>query len=370
MKKIETKPLQAAAQVVDWQAGTRRTRWTALVLALLASWVFVLSLGVGGEGWSWDADEWVWSIRAPRGAGAWLAGALLGLAGSLAQGLFRNPLAEPYLLGNAAGASLAFACGLVFVGAAPWLGGWVEVLGFTGLSFLGSMVAVLLTVALAQGGASLGQRNQNGYTTQGTAGTGGLRLLLAGVIVGVVLGALGSLLGVRYPEILPVMQSFTLGATGLVNWQGVLIMAAVLVLCLSLALVFSAVLDALNLGEEAAHSLGLPVATLRWLLLAVVALATAGATAQTGLIAFVGLAAPHTVRTLFALQRKGARSGLHSGMRQRHIVLLSTLMGGLLLQVADLAARWLMAPEELPVGVLTAVLGGVYLLWLMQKGRV
>lgn len=353
-----------------YHAGARKAYKLSLLLLALAVMVFVLGLGVGGSGWSWDADEWVWSIRAPRGAGAWLAGALLGLAGSLAQGLFRNPLAEPYLLGNAAGAALAFACGLAFAGAAPWLGGWLEVLGFTGLSFLGSMVAVLLTIVLAQEG---GWRSAKATGLAKIQDSSGLRLLLAGVIVGVVLGALTALLGVRYPEILPVMQSFSLGATGMVNGAGVLTMALVWVVCLSVALLFARVLDALNLGEEVAHSLGLPVASLRWCLLVVVALATAAATAQTGLIAFVGLAAPHTVRTLFAPTRQkllGAKNALHSGLQQRHIVLLSTLMGGLLLQGADLVARWWFAPQELPVGVLTAVLGGVYLLWLMHRGRV
>jgi iron complex transport system permease protein len=310
-----------------------------LILLLFALTIFILGLGVGGEGWSWDADEWVWSIRAPRGAGAWLAGALLGLAGSLAQGLFRNPLAEPYLLGNAAGAALAFACGLVFVGAAPWLGGWLEVIGFTGLSFAGSLAAVLLTLFLAQDGR-------------------GLRLLLSGVIVGVVLGALTALLGVKYPEILPVMQAFTLGATGMLNSTGVAMMALVLLLCLGVSLACARVLDALNLGEETALSLGLPLNILRWVLLALIALATAAATAQTGLIAFVGLAAPHMVRTFFPI-----------GLQHRQIVLLSALMGGILLQVADLAARWWFAPQELPVGVLTSVLGGMYLLWLMRKGK-
>ena len=113
-------------------------------------------------------------------------------------------------------------------------------------------------------------------------------------------------------------------------------------------------LDGLALGEATAHSLGLPLAPMRAALVAVLALATGTAVAQTGLIAFVGLAAPHLVRSV---------------VKTTHgrLMLLASLMGGVLLMAADMLARWLIAPQELPVGVLTAVLGGGYLLWLMHR---
>ena len=124
--------------------------------------------------------------------------------------------------------------------------------------------------------------------------------------------------------------------------------------CLVVAFALGRVLDGLALGEATAQSLGLPLAPLRAALIAVLALATGTAVAQTGLIAFVGLAAPHLVR---------------SAVKTTHgnLLLLSSLMGGCLLMSADLLARWLIAPQELPVGVLTAVLGGTYLLWLMHR---
>jgi len=181
-----------------------------------------------------------------------------------------------------------------------------------------------------------------------------LRLLLAGVIVGVVLGAVADLISIASADILQALQSFMLGSTGLVGWDACAVMAACGALCLLAGWALAPVLDSLSLGEATARSLGLPLPAMRAALVAVLALATGAAVAQTGLIAFVGLAAPHLVRSV---------------VKTTHgrLVLLSALMGGLLLMAADLLARWLIAPQELPVGVLTAVLGGSYLLWLMQR---
>jgi iron complex transport system permease protein len=300
------------------------------------------------------AQQIVWDIRLPRTLGAWAAGALLGLAGAVAQGLFRNPLADPYLLGSASGASLGVALALAALGGgAGMLGGanmmngavavsvfsssvWVRV-GLTGAAFGGAVLAVLFTLALSRG-------------VQHT-----LRLLLAGVVVGVVLGAATHLVLLWSPDSLQAMQAFMLGSTAFVGWTACVMMAAVWLVCALAAWLLARVLDGLSLGEATAHSLGLPVAPLRIALVAVLALATGTAVAQTGLIAFVGLAAPHLVRAVV--------KGTHS-----RLMLLASLMGGALLMAADLLARWLIAPQELPVGVLTAVLGGGYLLWLMHRG--
>ena len=278
----------------------------------------------------------VWDIRAPRTLGAFLAGALLGLAGAVAQGLFRNPLADPFLLGSASGATLGVASALSLLGVSPMATSWVVRAGLTGAAFVGAVLAVLLTLLLAKG-------------VQHT-----LRLLLAGVVVGVVLGAFSSLVTLLSPDILQAMQAFMLGSTGFVGWAAVGIMGSVWLPCLAVALAFSRVLDGLSLGEATAASLGLPLGALRVALVAVLALATGTAVAQTGLIAFVGLAAPHLVRS--AVKTTHAR-----------LLALSSLMGGVLLLLADTLARGVMAPQELPVGVLTAVLGGGYLLWLMHR---
>jgi iron complex transport system permease protein len=313
----------------------------ALAVLLLAAGVGVGSTGLQSIGRALDdatARQIVLDIRLPRTLGAWLAGALLGLAGAVAQGLFRNPLADPFLLGSASGASLGVALALVLFGFSPLAASWLAALGLTGAAFIGSMAAALLTLALARG-------------VQHT-----LRLLLAGVIVGVVLGAIGSLVTLLMPETLPAMQAFMLGSTGFVGWPACAMMAAAFVVCLAVAWTLSPVLDGLTLGEATARSLGLPLAPLRMALVGVLALATGAAVAQTGLIAFVGLAAPHLVRSV---------------VKTTHgrLMLLSALTGGALLLAADILARIWIAPQELPVGVLTAVLGGGYLLWLMHRGR-
>jgi iron complex transport system permease protein len=278
----------------------------------------------------------VWDIRLPRTLGAWVAGALLGLAGAVAQGLFRNPLADPYLLGSASGASLGVALTLVLFGVSPFATQWLVRLGLTGGAFLGAIAGVLLTLLLARG-------------VQHT-----LRLLLAGVIVGVVLGAAKELVLLARPDLLQSMQAFMLGSTAFVGWDACFIMLGVLVLCAAAAWVLGPVLDGLSLGESTALSLGLPLAQLRVALIAVLALATGTAVAQTGLIAFVGLASPHLVRSV-------------AKTSHGRLMLLSALMGGGLLLASDILARWVLAPQELPVGVLTAVLGGSYLLWLMHR---
>ena len=270
--------------------------------------------------------------------GAFVAGALLGLAGAIAQGLFRNPLADPYLLGSASGASLGVAIALALFGGNPFATEFLIRLGLTGAAFIGAVLAVMLTIALAQG-------------VQHT-----LRLLLAGVIVGVVLGAMASLISLLRPDVLQGMQGFLLGSTSFIGWNSCALMFGVLLVCMGLAFFLSRVLDALSLGELTALSLGMPLAKARLVLVTLLALATGAAVAQTGLVAFVGLAAPHLVRSLIKT-------------KYNWVILLSTLMGGLLLLLADLLARLLLSPQELPVGVLTAVLGGGYLLWLMYQSQ-
>ncbi|MDP3812784.1 MAG: iron ABC transporter permease [Hydrogenophaga sp.] len=327
-------------------SGARHSLWLATALLIAAAAVLLLGVGVGSTGFDsvlharHDAVAWqiLWDIRLPRTLGAWVAGALLGLAGAVAQGLFRNPLADPYLLGSASGAALGVALALALFGTTPFATQWLVRLGLTGAAFAGAVIGVVLTLALAKG-------------VQHT-----LRLLLAGVIVGVVLGAGRDLVTIASPDTLQAMQGFMLGSTGFVGWVACGVMAAMLLVALLVAASFGRVLDGLALGEATAVSLGLPLAAVRAVLVAVLALATGAAVAQTGLIAFVGLASPHLVRSI---------------VKTTHgrLIVLSALMGGLLLMAADVLARWIIAPQELPVGVLTAVLGGSYLLWLMHRRR-
>ncbi len=313
----------------------------AAVLLALAAALLVLGAAVGSQGWSpplpGHAADWaiVRDIRLPRSLGAWCAGALLGLAGAVAQGLFRNPLADPFLLGSASGAHLGVAIFLALLGAAtPPVA--LATLGLNGAAFTGAALGVGLTLLLARGVAHT------------------VRLLLAGVVVGMVLGALSSLVALAWPDILRNLQAFMLGTTGFIGWDGVRAMA--LALCVSLLAVWplARVLDALSLGEDTARSLGLPLGAARLGLVLALALATGAAVAQAGLVAFVGLVAPHLVR---------------AAVRPTHrwLLPLAMLAGGALLLAADIAGRWVIAPRQLPVGILTAVLGGGYLLYLLHR---
>lgn len=327
-----------------------------LWLMALSVGLVLVGLGVGSDGWTPPWQAWfdpalhtvVADIRAPRSIGAFLVGALLGLGGAVAQGLFRNPLAEPHLLGTAAGASLLMAAALALgwvVGdteGLPGAPGWSLLLartGLTALAFAGALGGVLLTLLLARGAAHT------------------LRLLLSGVVVGVVLGAFTQWIMLGSGEAWRTMQAFMLGNTALLGWPAVWLMVAIWGLCLSSACVLAPVLDALTLGEDTARTLGVPLGWARGALVAVLALSTAAAVAQAGLVAFVGLVAPHLARNWV-------------GGRHHALLLAASVLGGALLLGADLLSRGVLPPQDLPVGVLTAVLGGGYLLWLLHRGRV
>ena len=332
----------------------QRRRRLAIGLALVTALLLIGGLAVGSEGWSptqlvqtWRSAEGaliVGQIRAPRTLGAWLVGALLGLAGATAQGLFRNPLADPYLLGSASGASL----GVVLVLAASTLGGHaislatadaIARVGLVAAAFAGALLGVMLTLTLARGAQQ---------TT---------RLLLAGVVVGVVLAAISDLVTSAAPDALRGKQAFMLGSTGFLGWGSCAALSLGLLLTLPPSWCLARALDALTLGVDSAASLGLALPRIRVALVVSLALATGIAVSQAGLIAFVGLVAPHLVRR-FAPATHG------------FTLVASAAAGGTLLLMADVLARSLIAPQEVPVGVLTALLGGGYLIWLLHRRRV
>jgi iron complex transport system permease protein len=318
-----------------------------LLLAALTLLLLTAGLAAGSDGWGWprgDGAELVlWQIRAPRSLGAWLVGALLGLGGALAQGLFRNPLAEPFLLGAAPGATLAVvlvlaAGALAGHAISPTAAALITRMGLVTAAFAGALLGVALTLSLARGAAQ--------PTT----------LLLAGVVVGFVLGALSDLVTLAAPEALRGKQAFLLGSTGLLGWPACALLALGLVATLFAAWPMARALDAFSLGDDTAASLGLPIGRVRLLLVATLALATAVAVSQAGMVGFVGLVAPHLARRVISA-------------RHSMLVPASAAFGGLLLLASDLAARTAIAPEELPVGVLTAVFGGAYLMLLLRQRR-
>ena len=332
---------------------SRRADRTRLVLCLCAaaSLLVVLGIAAGSDGLSLralradlDGDQAaliLGRIRAPRTIGALLVGALLGLAGALAQGLFRNPLADPYLLGSAAGASFAVVAVLAAGSMTGHLIGlgtteWLDRVGLVAAAFCGALLGVGITLVLARGAQQT------------------VRLLLAGVVVGVMLGAAGDLLTMTSPDALRGKQIFLLGSTAFIGWPSVLALSAGLAFALPLAMRLGRVLDALTLGDDSAASLGLRLPRLRSVLVVVFALATGLSVSQAGLVAFVGLVSPHVVRRL--------APGPHG-----YLLFASALSGSVLLLAADVVARVVIAPAELPVGVVTALVGGAYLLWLLHR---
>lgn len=347
-----------AAAMATWSQhlahDARRRRRLVAGLLLVGLLGLVAGLVTGSAGFSPaaflddlrgdQAGLLIGQIRAPRSVGAALVGALLGLSGAIAQGLFRNPLADPYLLGSASGAGL----GVVVVLAASSLSGlalsagtlaWIEQVGLVGAAFLGAVGGVTLTLSLARGALQT------------------LRLLLAGVVVGVLLGAASDLVTLLVPDALRGKQAFLLGSTSVLGWPAIGLMAAGLALQALLAWRLARALDALTLGEDSAASLGLDLARVRLVLVLLLAGGTALAVSQAGLVAFVGLVAPHLVRRM--------APGAH-----RWLLGASAGMGAVLLLLADVISRAVAAPQELPVGLVTAVLGGVYLLVLLRRGGV
>jgi iron complex transport system permease protein len=292
--------------------------------------------------WHWllspDAQSSVvlWQIRLPRAVGAWFAGALLGLAGAVAQGVFRNPLAEPYLLGTASGAALGVTLFLMAADASFGALAWWGKLGLTGAACIGACAATLLTITLARGVVQTAS------------------LLLAGIVTAFLLSAVTSLALLARPEIYREMQAFLLGSTGFLGWSSTTLLAVVFIACVVPATLLSRGLDALTLGEDTAESLGLSLPWLRLTLLGVVALATSTSVGQVGIVGFVGLIAPHLVRETLSVNH-------------RQLLIAAPLCGGALLQAADLASRWILRPAELPVGAVTACVGGSYLVILLWR---
>ncbi|MCS7058055.1 MAG: iron ABC transporter permease [Meiothermus sp.] len=284
----------------------------------------------------------VTELRLPRVLGAMLVGAALGLAGAAYQGLFRNPLADPYLMGVAAGASFGFTLTLSLSGA---LAGFGAGLFFSSLpttaalgAFLGALLAVFLTLILAGGSRS------------------GQHLILAGVVVGSVLTGFSTLLLLLDTDRIREVFSYTLGSLAFMGWRGVGLLSAGLAFAMPLLWGLARALNALALGEETARSLGLPLSALRLVLIGLSTLLTSLSVVHAGIIGFVGFVAPHALRQLV-------------GGDYRYLLPASALGGALLLALADWAARVVVRPAELPVGVITTLLGGPFFLYLLWRAR-
>jgi len=309
-------------------------------LCLLAVGSFMLALMVGSFkvapadvlatlfGQEGSGGEVVIELRLPRAIAGFACGGLLALAGALMQVLLRNPLADPYVLGISGGAGVG-AMFAILIG--------LPVLGIDGLAFLGALGAMFIVFGLAHGDGSWTQT----------------RLLLTGVIVAAGCGALVALmLAIAEEHKLRGMLFWLMGDLGQsTQWWPPL---AALVVALTLAMPFARELNLLSRGMMQAQALGVAVGRLRYAIYLLASLATAASVTTAGSIGFVGLVVPHLVR-------------LATGNDQRLLLPASVLAGGSLLVLADTLARTLIAPQQLPVGVLTALIGVPVFLFLLSR---
>jgi len=279
-------------------------------------------------------------LRLPRVVLGLLVGALLALAGGCYQGVFRNPLADPYLLGVAAGAGFAVTTAIVLgAGAGGALTGLPITIPLA--AFVGSLGAVVLTYLLGAAGG----RDRSPAT-----------LILAGVAVSAFFGAGQTYLLQQHSDNIQQVYSWLLGRLATAGWHDVWLVLPYFVLTAVVVLLHRRELDVLSVGDDEATGLGLHPQRSRYLLIAAASLGTAAAVSASGLIGFVGIIVPHTMRLLF-------------GSSHRIILPLSMLFGGAFLALTDVVARTAAAPAEIPIGVVTALLGGPFFVLVLRTAR-
>jgi iron complex transport system permease protein len=280
-------------------------------------------------------------VRLPEVIGAVLVGAALSVAGTLFQGILRNPLADPYLIGTSSGAALGATVAFVL----PFDTVYGSFFSLTPLlAFIGALVTVLFVYSLAR---SSGQ-------------TPVIMLLLGGVVVSAVLTAVQTLIINIWPSndfgrILG-LYNWLSGGIAIVGWGSLALIAVLVLISLMGALILAHVLDVFALGEDAASHLGVHIEWAKFLIVIIASLLTAAAVSISGLIGFVGLVTPHFMRLII-------------GPRHRILVPAAALGGAIFLTLADLLARSLLTPTVLPVGIFTALVGAPFFLYLLRRNK-
>jgi iron complex transport system permease protein len=298
-----------------------------------------IGLAHGPVTWSPQDEAILLTFRLPRAVAAACVGAALATSGALFQGLLRNPLADPYVVGSSGGAALGAVLGMLVGGKIAFLGFGLVPLG----AFLGAVTATLLVISLAGVGGRLPV----------------VSVLLAGFVVSSLLAYAVSLLLVisdRLQLALPQVYAWLLGGVSVTGWGQVAVIGPLVVGSVVASLGLARPLNAFSLGEEGAARLGVDVERSKLFILLGGALLTAAAVSVSGLVGFVGLIVPHLVR-------------LTSGPDHRLLLPASALGGAVFLVLADLLARTVLSPNELPLGILTAFLGGPFFLWLLRRTR-
>jgi iron complex transport system permease protein len=278
----------------------------------------------------------LWQLRAPRVVLGVLVGGMLALAGASYQGVFRNPLADPYLLGIAAGAGLGATLAIIYGHGAADTYDLIPL-----AAFVGGSVGVAAAYLLGRSAAS----------ARSTAS-----LILAGVTVASFLTAIQTFVQQQHSQSLQEVYSWILGHLDTAGWHQVGLVAPYIVVSAAVILLYRRVLDVLSVGDEEAASLGINVSRTRILIVVFATIGTAAAVAISGLIGFVGIIVPHAIRLVL-------------GPSYRLILPLSLLLGGGFLVLADVIARSVMAPAELPIGVVTAFFGAPFFAVILRTSR-
>ncbi|EYT62688.1 ABC transporter permease [Dietzia sp. UCD-THP] len=276
----------------------------------------------------------LWEIRIPRVALGGIVGAMLAIAGATYQGVFRNPLADPYLLGVSSGAGLGATLAIV-------LGGAVGSAMVPPAAFVGGMIAVMATYALG--------RSVGGGRTE-------VVIILAGVAVAAFASAVQTFFMQRNDETLRQVYSWMLGRLTTSGWAEVRTVLPYVVISVAVIALHRRTLDVMSVGDVEASTLGIAPARVRLALISVATLGTAAVVSVSGLIGFVGIVIPHAVRMVI-------------GPGHRLLLPLSLLVGAAFLVLADLVARTAMSPGELPIGVVTAAIGAPFFLFVLRRSR-
>ena len=278
----------------------------------------------------------IWNLRLPRVLLAALVGAALSMAGAAFQGLLRNPLADPFTIGVSSGAATGATLALFL----RVMLGWSFPQQVPLFAFVGALLAMFFVYSLAKIGGKVPV----------------VTLLLAGVVISSFLSAVISLLMVLAGEDMKGIFFWLSGGLAMRSWPYLWMAAPYLLLGVVLLTVFARELNILQLGEEAALHLGVPVETVKKILLAGASIITAAAVSVSGMIGFVGLIIPHAVRMV-------------TGPDHRTLLPATALFGAIFLVWADVAARTALAPRELPVGIITAFVGAPFFIWLLHKKK-
>lgn len=325
---------------------------SVLALALIVSVFFGLAVGSTSAGLSFTSPDLtltadqrstiIWDVRAPRVLLAAIVGAGLAAAGAVMQAIVRNVLADPYILGVHSGASCGAAAAILF-GAGAALGDLSD-FGLQICAFLGALGSALLVFAIA---------------SSGSGALSSTKILLSGIAVGYALSSVTSFLifASDSPESSRSVMFWLLGSLGLAAWGVPLALCGVVVLSVGVFLIVIAPrIDALSAGDSAASSVGINPHRLRLALLIVMCLLVGVMVAMSGAIGFVGLIVPHVARRLV-------------GARHRWVAPMSMLVGAVLLIWADIAARTVLAPQELPIGIVTALVGTPFFIVLLRQSK-